>query len=250
MKFSVSILATLVAGDYYDGPCKCDISDVLAHVANYNDGNQFMIDGNCDFEAGKKEVEEWTLFCDSDGDGAISEAEMEGENHIHISMHKKCNKVHKAAGVMQSFSCGDGEDGTPPETCGCGSTPLNCPDCTALCTGTEGKKIHMTYTCPDNGISQLFYGKCNKLAKQQLNFACGDNPPPTCRCQDDMANKLVGDTATLVCTEDAKQPRFKIFCDTNGNGVHDTESESSEEHTIKCKKDKVKKSPYTIDCDL
>jgi len=65
-----------------------------------------------------------------------------------------------------------------------------------------------------------------------------------------MANYLVGGSATLICTEDAKKPRFKIFCDSNGNGVHDEESESSEEQTIKCKKGNVKNSPYTIDCDL
>jgi len=46
----LSILATIAAGhEYYDGPCKCDLTDVLAHVTNYNLGTQFAIEGNCDY---------------------------------------------------------------------------------------------------------------------------------------------------------------------------------------------------------
>lgn len=85
-------------------------------------------------------------------------------NHLHISLSKKCDKVH--AGEIRSTNCGDGE-GTL-EDCGCDTKPSNCSDCTALCTGQHGNKPHSQYICPDNGVTEMFYDKCKKYQKETV----------------------------------------------------------------------------------
>jgi len=215
--------------------CQCNQNTVLGLISNTNDGTPFTIVGECDQAAQKKKPEDWTVFCDADGNG-----EQNGdEESISFTMHKKCKKIDSGS---TSISCGDGEDGgEPPVDCKCDAKPKDCPTCDAECLGVDGKNVEIKFTCPQEsenaGASKTLNGKCKKIAKSTVNLQCGggdDGLDCTCESEANSAAAKIG--AKAVCTQvNKKKPTYRFFCDENGNDQFD-DGETSKTDKNKCKK--------------
>ena len=54
-----------------------------------------------------------------------------------------------------------------------------------------------------------------------------------CKCKNSMATLAADRGAVAQCWTAAKKPTYRIFCDTNGNGVWDS-GESRRDSKIKC----------------
>jgi len=130
-----------------------------------------------------------------------------------------------------SFEC------EPILDCNCDRKPANAPDAEGVCQEVGKKTIKMLFTCPSNPSNfRLFSGKCKKVSKAKafsLPMPCGEL---NCKCGSAVAALAAERGAATQCWSATKNPTYRMFCDTNGNGVWDS-GESSRDSKIKCRND-------------
>merc|ERR1712037_887785 len=127
--------------------------------------------------------------------------------------------------------------GEPILDCNCDRKPANGPDAESLCQEVGKKTIKMLFTCPSNPSNfRLFSGKCKKVSKAKafsMPQPCGQL---NCSCGNAVAALAAERAAHVQCWSAAKKPTYRMFCDTNANGVWDS-GESRRDSKIKCRND-------------
>lgn len=205
---------------------------MLGLISNTNN-QPFALGGECDTVAKKKKPEDWTVFCDADGNGVQNG----DEQSISFTMNKKCKKIDSGT---TSISCGSGDDEEPPVDCNCNSKPKDCKDCDAKCISVQGSKVEIEFTCPagseNAGASTTIKNKCKKIAKANAKLECDGATALDCTCksQADAAAAAVGAKAECIVVN-KKKPTYRFFCDDNGNGKFDN-GENNRTDKDKCKK--------------
>ena len=184
--------------------------------------------------AKKKKPEDWTVFCDEDGNG-IQNGD---EKTISFVMNKKCKAIQSGT---SSISCGSGSDEEPPVDCDCDALPKDCDNCDAKCISVNGKKVEIEFTCPagteNAGASTTIKNKCKKISQTNANLECEGNSGGldcTCKSQADAAAAAVGAKAECIVVN-KKKPTYRFYCDDNENGQFDN-NENSKTDKNKCKK--------------